>query len=122
MPSPGPNPRAVPRARIGLRSFAPALVIGLVIGLVLAVALPPTSPDGSGHWQGANAWSNGVVAIYPFSDHPAVTVSTAAAGVDYGLYAGVSQVRELTPTGLLVASAYLDRSWWPLSNVSSPTG
>ena len=119
------NPdRATSTPRLGFRSFLPALVIGLVIGLVLAVTLPPVSTTGAsaGRWTAADVWTNGLVTVAMTPDRPAATVSGSAEGPAYGLYAGVSSIDEVTPNGLVVASANLDQATWTVANASGSGG
>lgn len=122
--SPMTTPSEPPHRRNSAwRPFAPGLLVGLLVGLVLAASLPAVSaPPPAGHWVGAGAWTNGVVALQAESDHPAVTVSSGSSASPWGLYAGVGSIRELSPSGAGVVAAGLDSAHWTIANRSSGPG
>ncbi|MCI4330759.1 MAG: hypothetical protein L3K19_02785 [Thermoplasmata archaeon] len=91
----------------------------LVAVATLAGLGSPLSSASAGAPPSPLAWSNGAILCNFTSDHPAVTVSALGAQ-ETGLYAGVSQVEEVSSSGTVVASSSTIGSSWNITNLSSP--
>lgn len=109
-------------ARRGPGSSFP-LSLGLVFAAGLALAGSALAGPGvlapGGNLPSPLAWSNGEILCNFTSDHPAVTVS-ALGSHGNGLYAGLFEVDELSPSGATVANASLVGASWSIANTSTP--
>ena len=106
--SPPPRSRPAP----GAREFAPALIAILVAALALFLYAPYAPQGSSGHWSSATRWSDPSVSAEFLPDHPAVTVGPTTSGEGYGLYAGLTSLEEVGPSGRAVALAVLGPRAW----------